>query len=123
METDKTLIFLANNFSLPEKTVTDLYRSRWQGELFIKWIKQHLRIKLFFGTLENSVKTQRWITVAVYVQVTIIKKRLNLRASLYTILQILSVTLFENTPLIQIFSGTEASFSERDFPNQLILFE
>lgn len=123
VETDKTLIFLTNNFSLPAKTIADLYRSRWQVELFFKWIKQHLRIKSFFGTSENAVKTQIWIAVAVYVQVAIIKKRLNLRASLYTILQILSVTIFENTPLTQVLSGNDASFSEVDLSNQLILFE
>lgn len=122
-ETDKTLIYLTNNFSLPAMTIADLYRCRWQVELFFKWIKQHLRIKSFFGTSENAVKTQIWIAVAVYVQVAIIKKRLNLRASLYTILQILSVTIFENMPLNQVLSGNETSDFEGDLPNQLILFD
>ncbi|WP_026225270.1 IS4 family transposase [Teredinibacter turnerae] len=122
-ETDKSLIFLTNNFSLPAMTIADLYRCRWQVELFFKWIKQHLRIKSFFGTSENAVKTQIWIAVAVYVQVAIIKKRLNLQTSLYTILQILSVTIFENMPLNQVLSGNETSDFEDDLPNQLILFD
>lgn len=122
-KTDKMLIFLTNNFSLPAMTIADLYRCRWQGELFFKWIKQHLRIKSFFGTSENAVKTQIWIAVAVYVQVAIIKKRLNLQASLYTILQILSVTIFENTPLNQVLLGEDPSCSESNPPNQLYLFD
>ena len=121
--TDKTLTFLTNNFLLPAMTIAELYRCRWQVELFFKWIKQHLRIKSFFGTSENAVKSQIWIAVATYVQVAIIKKRLNLRASLYTILQILSVTIFENMPLYQVLSGNELSCSETDLPNQLILFD
>lgn len=121
--TDKTFVFLTNNFSLPAKTIAELYRCRWQVELFFKWIKQHLRIKSFFGTSENAVKTQIWIAVAVYVQVAIIKKRLNLDCSLYTILQILSVTIFENIPLNQLFSGDNVQNIEPDSPNQLILFE
>ena len=122
-KTGKTFVFLTNNFSLPAMTIADLYRCRWQVELFFKWIKQHLRIKSFFGTSENAVKTQIWIAVAVYVQVAIIKKRLNLDASLYTILQILSVTIFENMPLNQVLSGNEHSISEGEPPNQLILFD
>jgi hypothetical protein len=122
-KTDKTFTFLTNNFLLPAKTIAELYRCRWQVELFFKWIKQHLRIKSFFGTSENAVKSQIWIAVATYVQVAIIKKRLNLRASLYTILQILSVTIFENMPLYQVLSGNELSCSETDLPNQLILFD
>jgi len=122
-KTDKTLIFLTNNFSLPALTIADLYRCRWQVELFFKWIKQHLRIKSFFGTSENAVKTQIWIAVAVYVQVAIIKKRLNLQASLYTILQILSVTIFEDTPLNQVLLGDDFSRPETDLPNQLFLFD
>jgi len=121
--TDKTLTFLTNNFLLPAMTIAELYRCRWQVELFFKWIKQHLRIKSFFGTSENAVKSQIWIAVATYVQVAIIKKRLNLRASLYTILKILSVTIFENMPLYQVLSGNELSCSETDLPNQLILFD
>lgn len=96
---DKLLVFLTNNFDLPALTIADLYRCRWQVELFFKWIKQHLRIKAFFGTSENAVKTQVWIAIAVYVLVAIVKKRLKNEASLYTILQILSLTLFEKTPI------------------------
>lgn len=99
----KSLIFLANNFKLPALTIAKLYKARWQVELFFKWIKQHLRIKSFYGTSENAVKTQIWIAVSVYVLVAIIKKRLRLNHSLYTILQILSVTLFEKTPILQAF--------------------
>jgi transposase len=103
-ETGKTLVFLTNNFTLPAVTIAQLYRCRWQVELFFKWIKQHLRIKSFFGTTENAVKTQIWIAVSVYVLVAIIKKRLYLEPSLYTILQILSVTIFERMPLLQIIT-------------------
>jgi hypothetical protein len=101
---DKRLVFLTNNFALPALTIAKLYRCRWQVELFFKWIKQHLRIKAFFGLSENAVKTQVWIAIAVYVLVAIIKKELCLEPSLYEILQILSVTLFEKTPLLQAFS-------------------
>jgi len=122
-ETAKTLIFLTNNFNLPALTITELYRCRWQVELFFKWIKQHLRIKAFFGTSENAVKTQIWIAVSVYVLVAIVKKRLNLPASLYQILQILSLTLFERMPLNQLLAQSmiddNAPFSEK----QLFLFE
>lgn len=103
-ETEKTFVFLTNNFTLPAITITHLYRSRWQIELFFKWIKQNLRIKSFYGTSENAVKTQIWIAVSVYVLAAIIKKRLKLDASLYTILQILSVTIFERTPLYQLLT-------------------
>ena len=123
LETDKTLVFLTNNFSLPAITIADLYRCRWQVELFFKWIKQHLRIKSFFGTSENAVKSQIWIAVSVYVLVAIIKKRLKLPTSLYTILQILSVTIFENMSLNQILLGNEISYSEADLPKQLNLFD
>lgn len=122
-KTGKTLVFLTNNFLLPAITVADMYRCRWQVKLFFKWIKQHLRIKSFFGTSENVVKSQIWIAVAVYVQVAIIKKRLNLTASLYTILQILSVTIFENAPLNQVLSGAESKQIEPQQANQLILFD
>ena len=98
-KTGKRLVFLTNNFVLPALTVTELYRCRWQVELFFKWIKQHLRIKQFYGTSENAVKTQIWTAVAVYVLVAIVKKRLNITASLYEMLQILSLTMFEQTPL------------------------
>src|SRR3954449_10433097 len=100
-ETGRTLVFLTNQFGLPAATICALYKSRWQVELFFKWIKQHLRIKRFFGTSENAVKTQIWIAVSVYVLVAIVKKRLALDASLYTLLQILSVTLFEKMPIHQ----------------------
>ena len=105
-ETNKTFIFLTNNFSLPPLTIAQVYRCRWQVELFFKWIKQHLRIKAFFGTTENAVKTQVWIAISVYVLVAIIKKRLHLKLNLYTILQILSVTVFERIPLNQLFTET-----------------
>ena len=122
-QTDKTLIFLTNNFSLPALTIAELYRCRWQVELFFKWIKQHLRIKSFFGTSENAVKTQIWIAISVYVQVAIIKKRLHLDASLYTILQILSVTIFEKMPLNKALSVGDYTLGQAKSPNQLILFE
>ena len=99
--TDKRLKFLTNNFALPALTIAEIYRSRWQVELFFRWIKQHLRIKKFYGTSENAVKTQIWIAVSVYVLVAIVRKRLGLEASLYQILQILSVTLFEKTPILR----------------------
>lgn len=123
LKTGKTFVFLTNNFALPAMTIADLYRCRWQVELFFKWIKQHLRIKSFFGTTDNAVKTQIWIAVSVYVQVAIIKKRLNLDASLYTILQILSVTIFENTPLDQLLMDNKFTQDNADSPNQLILFD
>lgn len=102
--TDKRLIFLTNNFKLPAKVIADLYRSRWQVELFFKWIKQHLRIKAFYGTSENAVKTQIWVAISIYVLIAIIRKKLNLTLSLYTILQILSVALFEKIPILQAFA-------------------
>jgi len=122
-ETDKTLIFLTNNFTLPAFTITELYRCRWQVELFFKWIKQHLRIKAFFGTSENAVKSQLWIAVSVYVLVAIVKKRLNLSASLYEILQILSLTMFEQMPLDQLLAQVVADDIDYDSANQLFLFE
>lgn len=121
--TGKTFVFLTNNFTLPALTIADLYRCRWQVELFFKWIKQHLRIKSFFGTTENAVKTQIWIAISVYVLVAIIKKRLNIEASLYTILQILSITLFEKMPLNKALSIDDYTMDELGYPNQLILFE
>jgi len=123
LKTGKTFVFLTNNFTLPAMTIADLYRCRWQVELFFKWIKQHLRIKSFYGTTENAVKTQIWIAVSVYVQVAIIKKRLNLDASLYTILQILSVTIFENISLDQLLMINETTQNNANSPNQLILFD
>ena len=122
-ETNKTLIFLTNNFSLPALTITQLYKSRWKVELFFKWIKQHLRIKSFFGTTENAVKTQVWIAVSVYVLVAIIKKRLNLDINLYTILQILSVTIFEKIPLLQLVTDSEYKANTGNNHNQLKLFD
>ena len=122
-EANKTLVFLTNNFSLPALTITELYRCRWQIELFFKWIKQHLRIKKFYGTSENAVKTQIWIAVSVYVLVAIVKKRLNLDASLYTLLQIFSVTLFERIQLNQGFLDfTDEPYNDI-FDNQLNLFD
>ena len=119
---DKLLVFLTNHLALPALSISALYRSRWQVELFFKWIKQHLRIKAFFGTSENAVKTQVWIAITVYVLVAIVKKRLNLRASLYTILQILSLTLFEKQPLDQLLAQAEDTAQMLDTPNQLNLF-
>ena len=119
----KTLVFLTNNFGLPAATIAELYRCRWQVELFFKWIKQHLRIKSFFGTSENAVKTQVWIAVSVYVLVAIIRKRLRLPASLYETLQILSLTLFETTPLNQLLTLTPTAPGSNSSINQLNLFE
>jgi hypothetical protein len=121
-ETGKTLVFLTNNFALPAATICALYKHRWQVELFFKWIKQHLRIKKFYGTSENAVKSQIWIAVSVYVLVAIVKKRLNLDASLYTLLQILSVTLFEKMPLQQAFPGSDYKMLDGVPCNQLNLF-
>ncbi len=112
-ETKKTLVFLTNQTALPALTICGLYKSRWQVELFFKWIKQHLRIKQFYGTSENAVKTQIWIAVSVYVLVAIIRKRLKLEASLYTLLQIISVTMFEKLPLLSALS-LEANTSADD---------
>lgn len=121
-DTEKTLVFLTNNFSLPALTISQLYRCRWQVELFFKWIKQNLRIKNFYGTSENAVKTQIWIAISVYVLVAILKKRLNIPASLYTILQILSVSVFERTPLLQLLTETTTQLEISDSENQLNLF-
>jgi len=121
-KTGKTFNFLTNNFAIPAQTVADLYRYRWQVELFFKWIKQHLRIKSFFGTSENAVKTQIWIAISTYVLIAIIKKRLNLSTDLYTILQILSLTLFEKIPLEQLLANCDHKADGRDMDNQLNLF-
>jgi len=120
---EQNLVFLTNCFTLPAITIAHLYKCRWQVELFFKWIKQHLRIKAFYGTSENAVKTQIWIAIAVYVQVAIIKKELGLELSLYTILQILSVNLLEKVPISQVL--TEQSYRANDaaFSNQLMLFD
>ncbi len=121
-DTKKTLVFLTNNFTLPSLTICTLYRSRWQVELFFKWIKQNLRIKTFYGTSENAVKTQIWIAVSVYVLVAIMKKQLNIRASLYTILQVLSVSAFEGTLLFQLLAQLDYKSQKTEIDNQLDLF-
>jgi hypothetical protein len=122
-ETGKTLVFLTNQFILPTATICALYKARWQVELFFKWIKQHLRIKRFYGTSENAVKSQLWIAISVYVLVAIAKKRLELDASLYTLLQILSVTLFEKMPIHQAFAGRDYPIDPIAAGNQLNLFD
>jgi IS4 transposase len=122
-ETNQRLKFLTHNFLLPALTVTQIYKCRWQVELFFKWIKQHLRIKAFYGTSQNAVKTQIWIAVSIYVRMAIVRKRLGLQANLYQILQILSVTLFEKVPILQ---ALEVSDFQKDLAadqNQLILFD
>ena len=121
-ETSKTLVFLTNQMILPAATICALYKSRWQVELFFKWIKQHLRIKQFFGTSENAVKTQIWIAVSVYVLVAIVRKKLNIDVSLYTLLQVLSLTLFEKMPLQQAFPGNDYTSDKGNLGNQLNLF-
>jgi hypothetical protein len=121
-ETEKTLVFLTNNFTLPATTIAELYRCRWQVELFFKWIKQNLRIKTFYGTSENAVKAQIWIAASVYVLVAIMKKRLKIEASLYTILQVLSVTIFERMPLLQALTDIDYGSETSQNSNQLILF-
>jgi hypothetical protein len=121
-QTGKRLVFLTNNFALDALTIAKLYKCRWQVELFFKWIKQHLRIKAFFGTSENAVKSQIWIAVSVYVLVAIVKKRLALTASLYEILQILSLTLFEKTPVNGLFDTGRSHNILEQRPNQLNLF-
>jgi Transposase DDE domain/Domain of unknown function (DUF4372) len=123
VERQKRLVFLTNNFTLPPLAIADLYRCRWQVELFFKWIKQHLRIKAFYGTSENAVKTQVWIAVCSYLLVAIVRKRLNLDAPLYTMLQILSVSLFEKTPMVDAFSMTPVSLDEPGSRNQLRLLD
>ncbi len=122
-ETNNNLIFLSNNFILPSITIAQLYKCRWQIELFFKWIKQHLRIKSFYGTSENAVKTQIWIAVSVYLLVAIIKKRLNLEMSLYTFLQILSVIAFKKVSILQLLTKFDYTTHEDDYSKQLKLFE
>jgi len=121
-ETDKSLVFLTNNFLLPAVTIAQLYKQRWQVELFFKWIKQNLRIKSFYGTSENAVKTQIWIAVSVYLLVVITRKRLNIQESLYTILQVLSVSVFEKTSLYQLFTFYGCTNDTDRNVNQLNLF-
>src|SRR3989339_803135 len=120
--TEKSLTFLTNNFILHALLVARLYKERWQIELFFKWIKQHLRIKSFYGTSQNAVKTQIWIAVSVYLLVAIAKKKLKLELSLYTFLQILSVSIFEKTPILQLVNGIDYSFINSVPANQLNLF-
>jgi len=120
-EHNRTLVLLTNNFDLPALTIARLYKSRWQVELFFKWIKQHLRIKAFYGNSENAVKTQIWIAISVYVLVAILKKRLSMDATLYQILQVLSVTLFEKTPILRAFDDTHSQEKLIRFSNQLNL--
>jgi len=123
IETRKRFQFLTNNFTLPALTIAQIYKCRWQVELFFRWIKQHLRIKAFFGTSENAVKTQIWIAVSIYVLVAIVRKRLGLEASLYQILQILSLTLFEKTPISRALQASDSEIDLIDLDNQLILFD
>lgn len=123
VKTKKRFKFLTNNFILPALTIAQIYKSRWQVELFFKWIKQHLRIKAFYGTSENAVKTQIWVAVSVYVLVAIVRKRLGLEASLYQILQILSVTLFEKTPILRALQESDYENQPGGSGNQLILFD
>jgi hypothetical protein len=122
-ETHKRLKFLTNNFTLPALTIASIYKQRWQVELFFKWIKQHLRIKAFYGVSENAVKTQIWIAVSVYVLVAIVRKRLGLESSLYQILQILSLTLFEKTPILCALQAIDQHADFTENVNQLILIE
>jgi IS4 transposase len=122
-ETGKRLVFLTNNFTLPAMTITELYRQRWQIELFFKWIKQHMRIKVFFCESENAVKTQIWIAVSVYVLVATIRKRLGLTSSLHEILQILSLTMFERMPINNMLSRDFIAKPDAPFDNQLKLFD
>src|SRR6266571_2880735 len=122
-DTKKRFRFLTNNFVLPALTIAHIYKSRWQVELFFKWIKQHLRIKSFYGTNENAVKAQIWIAVSVYVLVAIVRKRLGLDKSLYQILQILSVTLFEKEPILQVLDASDSESESFGDANQLVLFD
>jgi hypothetical protein len=121
-ETGKTLVFLTNQFAVPALTICALYKSRWAVELFFKWIKQNLRIKRFYGTSENAVRTQIWIAISVYVLVAVVKKELKLDASLHTLLQVLSVTLFEKVPLQQVVAGIDPDANDEGMVNQLKLF-
>ncbi len=121
-DTDKSLIFITNKFVLPALIIAQLYKARWYVELFFKWIKQHLRIKAFYGTSANAVKTQVWIAVSVYLLVAILKKKLDLDQSLYTILQFLSVSIFEKTPISDAFSQEFYKTKMSDHDNQLLLF-
>ena len=121
-ERDEVWTFLTNDFTLPAFTVAELYRYRWQVELFFKWIKQHLRIKAFYGTSSNAVKTQVWIAITVYVLMAIVRKCLRIERDLYTILQILSLSLFEKLPLAQVLTDSTRTLNHNGFCNQLELF-
>ena len=123
VENDRRFVFLTNNFTLPALTIALLYKCRWQVELFFKWIKQHLRIKAFYGTTENAVKTQVWIAISVYVLVAIVKKELGIEPSLGEILQILSVTLFEKTPIFEVLGDQKTQSPDPDSPNQMKMFD
>jgi len=122
VETDKLFVFITNNFTLPPLVIAQLYKYRWQVELFFKWIKQHLRIKTFFGTSENAVKTQVWIAVSIYVLIAIIKKQSKIEKSLYTILQILSITVFEKLDILQVLTNIDCNPQTDNNNNQLLLF-
>jgi len=122
-DTGKRLDFLTNNTSLPAQTIADIYKHRWKVELFFKWIKQHLQIETFFGNSENAVRTQIWIAISVYLLVAIAKKRLGISASLYTMLQVLSVSIFDKTPIIQLFPDSDYNMISDDEPNHLSLLE
>ena len=120
---DRRFIFLTNNFTLPALTITQIYKCRWQIELFFKWIKQHLRIKAFYGTTPNAVKTQVWVAISVYVLVAIVKRELRIDRPLSEILQILSISLFEKTPVFQALTVEKLPFADTTIPNQLTLFD
>ncbi|MFA6972801.1 MAG: transposase, partial [Gallionella sp.] len=120
-DTGKRLVFLTNNFALKPEMIAALYKQRWQVELFFKWIKQHLRIKAFLGTSENAMKTQIWIAVCTYVLIAIVKKRLHLPHSLYEILQILSLTMFETTPINQLLTPPSENLDDENQPKQMSL--
>jgi hypothetical protein len=122
LDSGKVIVLLSNNLDLPGTVIADLYRCRWQIEIFFKWVKQHLRIKAFFGTSENAVRTQIWIAISAYVLVAIVRKRLALEASLYTILQILSLTAFEKVPINQLFLAGSITPASHHDSNQLNLF-
>lgn len=122
-KTEKVFAFLTNNFEIESLTVAELYKNRWQVKLFFKWIKQHLRIQSFYGTTTNAVKTQIWIAISIYVLISIIKKSLNTNLKLYTILQILSVSLFEKVPILQLLTDSDYKSSDYNDPNQLFLFD
>ncbi len=122
-QTIKRFVFLTNNFQLKTLLIAKIFKERWQVELFFKWIKQHLRIKSFYGTTPNAVKTQIWIVVSVYLLVAIVKKRLNINRSLYTILQILSISIFEKIPILQLINDVDYEPKNYDSSNQLNLFD